>query len=251
MAAASLLLAALILKGNPAMAESPLQSSRQLVVVTTADWDAIGGQMQRFERDTPGSDWRTAGSAIRVVVGKRGLGWGAGLHDGSVSTEPLKREGDGKGPAGMFRLSRAFGLAPASEMGWVRLPYQQLTSSTECVDDSASRHYNQIVDREGISSPDWRSSEKMRAIGDQYRLGVVVEHNCSACKPGAGSCIFLHIWEGETTGTSGCTAMALTDMEVVMRWLDPVANPILVQLPEADFMRLRKKWELPILRPDR
>ncbi len=54
-----------------------------------------------------------------------------------------------------------------------------------------------------------------------------------------GSCIFLHIWEGPGKGTAGCTAMGSLSMEEVLRWLDGEKRPVLVQLPRAEFERLR------------
>jgi hypothetical protein len=33
----------------------------------------------------------------------------------------------------------------------------------------------------------------------------------------------------------------------VMRWLDADASPVLVQLPEAEYRRLARTWELPAL----
>jgi len=34
-------------------------------------------------------------------------------------------------------------------------------------------------------------------------------------------------------------------MEAVLRWLDAKKQPVLVQLPQAEFERLRKIWGLP------
>src|ERR1700674_3244603 len=91
----------------------PLDSSNQLLVVTTADWSAVEGKLQRYERSSPHKKWKAVGGPITVVVGKSGLGWGAGVvtADGMQSGDPIKKEGDGKAPAGVFRLSTAFGYA--------------------------------------------------------------------------------------------------------------------------------------------
>ena len=63
-------------------------------------------------------------------------------------------------------------------------------------------------------------SEKMLRDDGLYKWGVFVEHNPAAA-PGAGSCIFLHIWKDSTTPTTGCTAMAEKDLVKLLRWLDP------------------------------
>lgn len=112
--------------------------------------------------------------------------------------DQAKREGDGKSPAGVFALSSAFGYAPQPLRG-SRMPYLNLTSSTECVDDVHSKYYNRIVDR-SLVTPDWNSSEHMRDAGESYRWGIIVDHNRIVAgdnnppEPAGGSCVFLHIW---------------------------------------------------------
>ncbi len=227
--------------------QSVLLNSRQLILVTTSGWDEVRGSLRRFERNSPSSAWRPAGEAIPIVVGRNGMAWGTGLHDlhGSASgSGPIKKEGDGRAPAGIFNLGRAFGYEGKEKMGKLRVPYLQAIPTLECVDDTASAHYNEVLDRKTVSRPDWKSSEQMRRDDDQYRLGMIVEHN-SARTPGGGSCIFLHIWAGAEMGTAGCTAMQPGNMESILRWLDAKKKPLLVQLPESEFKRLQKAWSLP------
>lgn len=215
---------------------------RQLLVVVTPGWDSVSGTLRRYTRTRAGAPWREVGAAIPVVVGQTGLAWG----DPALGARgnPHKREGDGKAPAGRFALGTAFGFAPAAELDWVRMPYRTLGAGTECVDDTASRHYNTVVDRETVPRVDWRSAEQMRAI-DLYRLGVIVRYNAQPVRRGRGSCIFLHIWRGPGSSTSGCTAMPADDLATVVRWLDPARRPELVQLPRAEYARLRRRWALP------
>src|SRR6201994_5000520 len=139
------------------------RGSRQLILVTTRDWDAVGGTLRRFERRNSKTEWRQVGDAIPVVVGRNGLGWGAGLNT-ETGDGPLKKEGDGKSPAGVFSLGTAFGFAQASEAAWLKLPYTPLDDSTECVDDTNSRRYNLIVERGDARDVDWKSSERMREV---------------------------------------------------------------------------------------
>jgi D-alanyl-D-alanine dipeptidase len=216
---------------------------QQLVVVTTPAWDSISGTMQRFTRVRHNLAWRADGAPVRVVMGRTGLAWGADTL-GRGSRDPRKREGDGRAPAGMFPLDTVFGFAPAPTASWVRLPYVELRDGTECVDDSASVHYNTVVDRGTVPTVDWTSAERMRRI-DQYRLGVIVGYNANPTRRGRGSCIFLHIWAGPTTPTAGCTAFPATEVESLVRWLDPRLRPMLVQLPAAEYARLRDRWQLP------
>lgn len=226
-------------------APDPFAGSTQIIVATTADWPAVGGVLQRYERrDTRGS-WKPAGLPIPIVVGKTGLAWGRGTADVSrfsAPSDPQKKEGDGKAPAGIFRLSRAFGYASSTQPGW-KMPYIALTPTVECVDDTSSKFYNQVLDRNTVT-PDWNSSEHMRREDDLYRWGVIVDHNTPPA-PGAGSCIFLHIAHPDGSGTVGCTAMPQSDIEELLGWLDPTREPLLVQMPKAQYDAVKKRWHLP------
>src|SRR5215210_9216047 len=77
---------------------APLVRSRQLLVVTTRDWDAVGGTLRRFERRGAQGRWTRVGADVPVVVGRTGLAWGAGLTGTEGAAGPRKREGDGKAP---------------------------------------------------------------------------------------------------------------------------------------------------------
>lgn len=233
----------------PGRTPAPLLRSRQLVLVTTSDWDAVPGTLRRFERKRAGGVWTQVGTAVPVAVGRSGLGWGDGLVDTSAAAGPQKREGDGKAPAGLFALGPAFGFAP-ERAAWLRFSYLPLTPSVECVDDTASRRYNLIVDRSTVGAVDWNSSERMRSV-DGYRWGLVVKHNAQPPVAGQGSCIFLHIWAGPGKGTAGCTALEETNLTELLRWLDPKRSPLLVQLTEAEYARLRAAWRLPASAPDK
>lgn len=230
-------------------ATSPLYASTQLIVVTTQSWNAVEGELERFERAGPDGSWKAIGKPIEIVVGRNGMGWGAGVistEELSMGTgEPVKREGDGKSPAGVFRVGPGFGYAAKAPAGW-KLPYTRLTPSVECVDDSSSRFYNRIVDRTSVT-PDWHSSEHMAEAGEAYRWGAVIAHN-SRNVPRAGSCVFLHIWAGADKGTSGCTAMAQDQLKPILAWIDPARDPLVVQLPAANYSNLRKQLHLPMLR---
>ncbi len=222
-----------------------MDGARQMIVSTTADWDAVDATLQRYERAAPGQPWQAVGEPIPAAVGRTGLAWGIGIHPDPPIQGPAKREGDGKAPAGIYRLSSAFGYAPAAEVGWIRMPYVQSTPSIECVDDSRSRYYNRRVDRDTVAWPDWSSHEEMRRHDVLYEWGVWVDHNSDRPRPMGGSCIFLHVWADPGVATSGCTAMAESDLREVLAWLDPRARPVLVQLPASAYDGLRGAWALP------
>ena len=243
----------------------PLAHSTQTIVVTTSSGDAVQGRLQRYERANTRENWHPVGEPLSIVVGKNGLGWGIGViatGDSSnnsnvrAASDPVKKEGDGKSPAGVFTLGTAFGYASQPLPG-SKMPYLNLTPSIECVDDTGSKYYNRIVDRSVVTS-DWNSSEHMRNVGgyrwgiviDQNgidRNGVVTEGNTNPPQAGGGSCVFLHIWRSHDQGTVGCTAMSQNDVETLLTWLDPARKPLLVQLPEPTYERLINRWKLPEL----
>jgi hypothetical protein len=159
-------LIAVIFLSTTALAKEPraFSSSTQMIVVTTDSWDSPQGTLRRYERERPGNPWQAVGQQITVMVGKNGMGWGAGLikppardaHD-PMNNDPVKKEGDGKAPAGVFRLSKAFGYDAHEQPGW-KMPYVSLTPTIECVDDEKSKFYNTLVDTATVS-PDWGSHE--------------------------------------------------------------------------------------------
>jgi L,D-peptidoglycan transpeptidase YkuD (ErfK/YbiS/YcfS/YnhG family) len=239
----------------PAVERDPLGHSTQMIVVTTSGWNAVEGRLRRYERVTAQENWRPVGEPISIVVGKNGLGWGIGVIDDRgvrAAGDPVKKEGDGRSPAGVFALGTAFGYA-SDPLPGLKMPYLNLSPSIECVDDVGSKYYNRIVDR-SVVAPDWNSSEKMRNTGESYRWGMVVDHNgtvregeTSPPEPGGGSCVFLHIWRSHDQGTAGCTAMSQVELETLLTWLDPARKPLLVQLPQPAYDGLGHRWMLPEL----
>ncbi len=203
---------------------------RQMVLVTTGGWEISTATMQRFERASSKVAWQRVGKEWPVLVGERGLGWGNGLLAAPDDLNLRKTEGDRRAPAGVFRITGAFGTG--EQTAGLKLPVQLLTPTLEAVDDPASRYYNRIVDRAQIARPDWRSAELMAALPD-YALGLVIAHNPRNLR-GAGSCIFLHRWTGRRKGTAGCTVLHARNLTELARWLDGSLEPVLVQLPQAE-----------------
>ena len=184
---------------------------------------------------------KPAGIDSDVVIGRKGMAWGIGLHGGCERGSVCKKEGDERAPAGVFELDEIFGVAKAPKL---RFPYRHVTATTEAIDDPRSRFYNRFVDARRVQRKDWASSEHMLRSDDLYRWGIVVRHNWKQ-RPGYGSCIFLHTWLGPGQGTSGCTAMPSPVLQKLIRWIDQAKRPVLVQLPVAEYRRLRSSWRLP------
>ncbi|NJD25092.1 MAG: hypothetical protein FIB06_06770 [Betaproteobacteria bacterium] len=218
-----------------------------MLLVIAPDWGASAGVLQYFARPPGPAPWRPVGTPIPVILGRSGLAPAACLPGDNAGAPPLKREGDGCSPAGIFPITALFGYAPESERAARsgHLPYLRATPDLKCIDDPASRHYNRIIDQRAVGDIDWSSCEDMLRRDDRYELGAVVGYNCDPVLPGPGSCIFLHVWAGEGVPTAGCTAMALADVARVAEWLDGARSPVLVQLPRAAYERLRGPWRLP------
>jgi L,D-peptidoglycan transpeptidase YkuD (ErfK/YbiS/YcfS/YnhG family) len=213
---------------EPPAKQPQFKRSRQVVLVTTPEWKSVQGVAQLFERVNSRSKWKPVGDEFPVVVGRSGLGVFRPGFDSRIMPkppEPIKHEGDGRAPAGVFPLTFVFGNSDVGS----KLPFTKLDEFTECVDDTNSMFYNKVVNRMQVGNFDWKSSEKMFTVRPQYDLGVFVSYNSYPPIPGNGSCIFLHIWKDADTGTAGCTAMARENLERVVRWLDPAKHPFLVQ----------------------
>jgi L,D-peptidoglycan transpeptidase YkuD (ErfK/YbiS/YcfS/YnhG family) len=227
-------------------AASALRHSTQLIVVTTSNWDAVSGRLQRYQRSAPAQPWHTISDPITIVVGKAGMGWGIGIDPLTAARtpgDPIKREGDHKSPAGIFRFGTSFGYAPHAPNGW-KMPYLALTPAIDCVDDSHSRFYNRLMDFSTIE-PDWNSAESMRDAGQSYVWGIVIDHNTDHPIPEGGSCVFMHIWAGPGVGTVGCTAMPQQQLESILAWLNPDAHPLLIQMPLRSYQQIQHSLHLP------
>lgn len=219
--------------------------AQQLVLVTTTGWNTTDGSLRTYSRTSDG--WQEVGAATPVTIGRSGSAWGLGLHPEQING-PSKHEGDGRAPAGVFRIGTAFGYGESAN---TTLPYAAMRESSYCMDVTASPLYNRIVDADEVGQAAVAgSTEPMRLDlhnkGDQrYKLGFVIEHNPDG-KPDAGSCIFAHLWKAPGQTTAGCTAMAESAMQRLYAWLKPDAHPVFVLLPEAEYQRLKNVWTLPL-----
>lgn len=220
--------------------------ARQMVLVTSTDWDASDGSLQRFKRDAEDAPWHAIGTSTPVTLGRNGTAWGLGLHP-TQPEGPRKQEGDGRAPAGAFAVGIAFGYGEAADTG---LAYTPMDIDDWCIDVNESPLYNRIVNTGDVGEAAIEgSTEPMRrdlhADGDvRYKLGFVIDHNPQAI-PGGGSCIFAHLWRQPGETTSGCTAMEEPAMLELLAWLDPGRKPVFVLLPKSEHARLATAWGLP------
>jgi L,D-peptidoglycan transpeptidase YkuD (ErfK/YbiS/YcfS/YnhG family) len=228
-------------------ANLPWSNARQLVLVTTPDWNATRGTLRTFARSAQG--WNAVSDPIPVVIGHTGAAWGIGLHPAQAGSQ--KHEGDGRSPAGVFALGTAFGYAQSSP---THLAYAAMDADDYCIDVDGSPLYNRIVNTHEVGKAAIAgSTEPMRrdlhADGDQrYKLGFVIEHNPRGVA-GAGSCIFAHLQLSADSSTAGCTAMTEPAMRTLLGWLQPQDHPVFVLLPLDEYQRLQAAWDLPGVAP--
>ena len=202
------------------------KESKQLLIVTTLDWNSRDGELQRYEKRD--NSWQKVGKSITIVVGRNGMGWGIGLHKTPKDAKYIKKEGDGKAPAGLFELGNAFGYNSFN----INFPYSVYTRADHCVDDSKSKWYNQIIDSKKVKK-DYNSFEYMKLENNLYRYGITVNHNPNQV-PNSGSCIFIHIKSPSGKGTAGCTAMEESEILKILKWLKEEDRPLLLQLPREE-----------------
>ncbi|MCH9739628.1 MAG: hypothetical protein K0U38_02120 [Epsilonproteobacteria bacterium] len=205
------------------------QESTQLIKVTTTNWSTKDGTLQRYERVN--EHWQKVGEPINIILGRNGLGWGVGLHATPKDAKYVKKEGDGKAPAGLFSLGNGFGYQDFH----IDFPYSAYKRTDHCVDDSRSQWYNQIIDSTKVAK-DYKSFEHMKLKSDEYKYGITVNHNPKQVA-NAGSCIFIHIKNRKGKGTAGCTAMRENEIVEVLKWLKGNAKPLLLQLPKEEMSK--------------
>jgi len=226
----SLAVCATLLISSTAIAQTcpePLAGARRLVLVTSESLTATTGTARLFERVSPQDVWQPVGSSEPVVLGHGGMAWGLGFHQLAATGEPKKLEGDGRTPAGIYRIGVSFGFAASPRPG-----YRQIVDDTVCVDDPASPAYNTITSR-GIVGRKVHG-ENMRAV-QRYRRGLVVDYPTDA-KARGGSCIFIHIKRSTMAPTAGC--IALPEARVAAWQEFSTAGAVLVTLPRTALDRL-------------
>ncbi len=202
-----------------------LEASQQLIVIISENFNSSQAQMQLYEKEQ--KQFFALGKSTLINIGRNGLGWGIGqIGLQKKEGEPFKKEGDGKAPAGIFKISKAFGYAKSLK---TRMPYIQADDQLICVDDVNSKEYNKILKLDKSNRPN--SFEWMQRKDSLYKIGLVIEHNKEA-KKGAGSCIFFHIQRSEDAPTAGCSAMREEDLATIIQWLDPKKEPLLLQIPK-------------------
>ncbi|MGD9896051.1 MAG: L,D-transpeptidase [Candidatus Methylacidiphilaceae bacterium] len=216
----------------------------QCVLVVIEGADSWQGRLSCWKRVLPGGGWTEAKGAIPVLLGRNGVAWGIGLHPPQPG--PQKEEGDGRTPAGRFRLGLVLGTAPSLPQGAKWRLYHRKSPQDAWIENPELPQYNHLVTiPNDEAAPDWFSAERLRIEDPVLEWMIFVEHNYPASRPGSGSAVFIHGRYGEHAATSGCLALEKKSLLELIRWLDPRADPELLVLTKEDYLRLWRSWALP------
>lgn len=186
-------------------------NSKQLIFVCADSIETSKAQVYTFEKVN--GQWKQVFEPMKAVIGSRGFSYN-------------KAEGDKKSPVGAFPVYRSFGMA---ENPGTKLDYTRFDEGDFWVDDENSPYYNTY--QKGPAGGRWNSAEDLYRIGDPYKYFIVIEYNTENPVAGKGSAIFMHIWKGENSSTSGCTAVSEENLLKIMKWLDPSSEPLILQFP--------------------
>ncbi len=205
-----------------------MRNINQVLFVKTKAVDSIQGTMFLYERKTGKATWILKDS-FPVVIGKSGLAKDV-QSPILLPNMPYKKEGDGRSPAGIFPLGIVFSY---HDLKHLKMPFKQVDTLCHCVDDTASYYYNTLVVAD-TAKRSYNSFEYMKRKDDFYEYGVWVLYNSNPVVEGNGSCIFIHVWKNENSGTTGCTAMAKQNIINLINWLDQKKNPVLLQVVQTE-----------------
>ena len=136
-------------------------------------------------------------------IGKHGLG--------------KTKEGDARTPVGVFRFTKAFGIA--DDPG-CKIPYEKVNDDDYWSGDPRCGHeYNEMVDIKDIPDLDTEDSEHIVDYNVHYQYCMNIGYN-EEDVPGEGSAIFLHCLGPDKPYTGGCVAIPKDKMITVLKNVD-------------------------------
>lgn len=183
--------------------------SKQVIVVAAKKDTDYMAKLNAYERIN--GQWKSILHDIDTMVGKNG-----------ISKE--KTEGDKRSPAGIFKLTEAFGTS--DKPAGIKLRYTKTTKNHYWIDDATSDDYNKLVYFEGDPYSRWKSFERLTL--KCYNHAVVVDYNMNPVIKGKGSAIFLHKFSGQKNGSLGCIEVSEYNLLKILGWLDGDKKPVIV-----------------------
>jgi len=206
-----------------------LFSYEQVVFVLAKNLDSKKAKLIRYEKIA--GKFEQISSPINVNLGKKGLAWADSKYSNII-----KKEGDKKAPAGVFKLSWVYGYENHVK---TKMPYTKSTSKHICVDDSTSNFYNQVIKTN--NKKQFKSYENMLLSNETYKYVIQINYNSSRIAK-RGSCIFMHVEDKKKKTTSGCTSMPQKYLKNIVSWLDIDKKPIIIQIPRNKCEQFRQKY---------
>ena len=223
------------------------RSCSQAIVGVASGWNSSRVTLVMYEKRK--GTWKRVLPPWQGRLGRNGLAWGLGVHPSIKTSAPVKKEGDKRAPAGIFKIGGAYGYA-AKIRRHPRLPYRKVTTRDLWVEDRTSPYYNRHLILDHTPRSAWEKKAQMRQNDHAHSLKLYIGHNDSILGgrpvPGRGSAIFFHIWRGGgSKPTAGCTTMHEKKLKQLIATIDPNKNPVYILLPQAQYSTLRKDWRLP------
>jgi L,D-peptidoglycan transpeptidase YkuD (ErfK/YbiS/YcfS/YnhG family) len=185
-------------------------ASKQAIVVFTnkeSDYKAKIDTYQNID-----GEWKRVFPQMDAMIGMNGI------------TEN-KVEGDKKSPAGIFRISEAFGTAVKPSN--LKLPYTRTGKNHYWIDDALSTDYNSMVYYDGDPYRRWNSFERLTL--KCYKYVLVINYNMNPVVKNKGSAIFLHKYSSQKNGSFGCTEVSEGNLVKLLNWIDAGKNPVIIQ----------------------
>ncbi len=109
-----------------------LTNTNQVLFVKTPSANSIRGTMFLCERKNSKRRWELADS-FAIVVGRNGMAKDAHAEISFNNDLPIKHEGDGKSPAGIFQIGSVFSYHNLKKLN---MPFVQVDTNYYCVDDA-------------------------------------------------------------------------------------------------------------------
>jgi L,D-peptidoglycan transpeptidase YkuD (ErfK/YbiS/YcfS/YnhG family) len=145
------------------------------------------------------------GRRVRCAVGRGGL-----------CAAAVKREGDGRTPAGLWPIRRLLWRPDRRGAPRSALPALPLAPDDGWCDDPLAADYNRPV-----RLPHSASAERLWREDGLYDVVAVLGYNDDPVVAGAGSAIFLHRVRPDFGPTEGCVALADEDLDTFLALAAP------------------------------
>jgi L,D-peptidoglycan transpeptidase YkuD (ErfK/YbiS/YcfS/YnhG family) len=227
----------------PATAFELPERSGQCILGVADGWNSSHVTLSYHEKKD--GKWVPVGEAWKGRLGSKGLVWGRGIHPNPRGAN-VKKEGDGRAPAGVFNLGGVWGVDKQVKKH-PKTFYHQVTPRDLWVEDPSSKYYNQFLSLNREPKTEWEKKAQMRQNDYPHSLKMFIAHNAFPdIEKGAGSSIFFHIWRrGGAAATAGCTTMEEEKLRWLIATVDPALRPLYVLLPRSEYEKLKSDWKLP------